>query len=175
MKKHVDSLKNFGIADEITVTATGINGKMNELQAAFGLLQLEGIEEEIYKRKKIAELYHEKLSGSKGIRCLRYPSGIKPNYSYFPVMIDQEKFGQSRDEIYHALRSFQIYARRYYYPLISHCPAYRDLPSSTPENLPVAEKAAREILCLPIYGELSDHEVERICDIILNRAMNDVD
>jgi dTDP-4-amino-4,6-dideoxygalactose transaminase len=169
-KKHVDLLKNFGIKDEITVTIPGINGKMNEIQAAFGLLQLKGIDEEIAKRKKISERYHKNLRDEKGLKCLQYSPSVKPNYSHFPVIIDQDGFGKTRDSVYHELRAHQIYARRYYYPLISSFPAYRNLPSASPENLPVAEKVSREILCLPIYGELSADEADRICDIMLNRS-----
>jgi dTDP-4-amino-4,6-dideoxygalactose transaminase len=169
-KEHVDLLKNFGIKDEVTVTIPGINAKMNEIQAAFGLLQLKGIEEEIAKRKRICEHYHKNLMDKKGLKCLQYPPSVKPNYSHFPVIIDQDGFGKTRDSVYHELRAHQIYARRYYYPLISRYPAYRNIPSASPENLPVAEKITKEILCLPIYGELGTDEVDRICDIMLNRS-----
>jgi dTDP-4-amino-4,6-dideoxygalactose transaminase len=166
IKKRVDFLKNFGFADEVTVVAPGINAKMNELQACYGLLQLEGIEEEIGRRKTIADYYRQSLAGVPGVTAMPDMEGVKHNYQYFPVLIDEEKTGKSRDEVYEELKSHNIFARRYFYPLISRIPAYRDLPSAAPGHLPVAEKVSREILCLPLYGELETGDVDRICSIL---------
>jgi dTDP-4-amino-4,6-dideoxygalactose transaminase len=166
MKKRIDYLKNFGFADEVTVVAPGINAKMNELQAVLGILALEMIEHEIEKRKKVANRYRKNLAGIKGIKLFYEIKNIKHNYSYFPILIDQELFGKSRDDIYFALRKKEIYARRYFYPLISNFPTYRGLPSAESSNLPVAEKISSQILCLPIYGNLESAIVDKICLII---------
>jgi dTDP-4-amino-4,6-dideoxygalactose transaminase len=166
MKKRIDYLKNFGFADEVTVVAPGINAKMNELQAVLGILALEMIEHEIEKRKKVADRYRKNLAGIKGIKLFYEIKNIKHNYSYFPILIDQELFGKSRDDIYYALRKEEIYARRYFYPLISNFPTYRGLPSAESSNLPVAEKISNQILCLPIYGNLESEIVDKICLII---------
>lgn len=168
-KKRIDFLKNFGFADEMTVVAPGINAKMNELQAAFGLLQLSHFHEAIDKRRKIAEIYRERFRGATGIRILREAVTIKHNYIYFPIFIDAKVYGKSRDEIYDTLRKNNIYARRYFFPLISQFPAYRSLPSAKAENLPVAEKITSEVLCLPIYPDLETDTVLKICDLVLSR------
>ena len=124
-KKRIDFLKNFGFADEVTVVGPGINAKMNEFQAALGLLQLKYIDEYISKRKKIAQTYNEELSGIEGIRMLEEIESVKHNYAYFPIFIDEEKYGLSRDSLYNLLKRNNIYARRYFYPLISQFPTYR--------------------------------------------------
>ena len=165
-KKRIDYLKNFGFADETTVIAPGINAKMNELQSAFGLLQLKYIDECINKRKKIANLYRDQLKEVKGIRCIEDIEGIKHAYSYFPILVNKAKYGKTRDELYEELRKHNIFGRRYFYPLISQFPTYRGLSSSKSENLPMATKIAEEVICLPIYPDLEDESLFKIISII---------
>lgn len=166
LKRRVDFLKNFGFADEVTVVAPGINAKMNEIQAAYGLLQLKAIAEEIARRRAIADLYREALRGVVGIRVMEDQPGVEANYSYFPILVDGRSYRTSRDELYEELRGHGILGRRYFYPLISHFPMYRGLPSASPENLPVAERVAGQVLCLPIYGTLEHTVVEKVCHLI---------
>ena len=168
MKKRIDFLKNFGFAGETTVIAPGINAKMSEFQAALGLLQLKYIDEAIEKRKRIAYSYREHLSDVKGIKLLNDVEDVEHNYAYFPILIDQKEFDASRDEVYKKLKKHNIYTRRYFYPLISQFPTYRGLPSASPENLPVAEKVANEVLCLPIYPDLNSKVLCDICNLFQN-------
>ncbi len=168
LKKRIDFLKNFGFADEVTIIAPGINAKMNEFQSAIGLLSLEIVDEEINNRKKVTEAYLEQFADIKGIRFFNHFNGFDYNYAYFPILIDESKFGVSRDAIYHELRKSNIFSRRYFYPLISNIPSYRSLPSSSRQNLPVANKLADEVLCLPLYGKLPRMDVNRIVAIIKN-------
>lgn len=165
-KQRVDRLKNFGIVDEITVAAPGTNGKMNEVCAALGLLQLKHIKKFIARRRVIDESYREQLAGLPGITCIGRPEGICHNYAYFPILVEQE-YPLSRDELYFHLKEHDIHPRRYFYPLISDYPMYRGLPSVAKSgNLPVATKAAERVLCLPIYPELSDQDVSMISEKI---------
>lgn len=166
MKKRIDFLKNFGFADEVTVVAPGINAKMNELQAAYGLLQLKYVDEYIAKRKKIARMYREQLTGMVGIRFLEDMAGVDHTYPYFPIFIDKEKYGMTRDELYEKLKTNNIYGRRYFYPLISQFPSYRGLPSAKPSNLPNAGHIAEQVICLPIYPHLSLTTINFIVSII---------
>jgi len=166
IKKRIDHLKNFGFAGETTVIAPGINAKMNEFQAALGSLQLKYIDEMIEKRKRIADIYRKELKGIEGIKYLTDIKGVKHNYQYFPILIDSKKYGRSRDEIYEELKKHNIFTRRYFFPLISQFPTYRGLPSARSENLVVAEKVTREVLCLPVYPKLEEKEIEKICLII---------
>jgi len=170
MKKRIDFLKNFGFADETTVVAPGINAKMNELQAAFGILQLDYFEQVVRKCAEISAYYRKNLSGVEGISFFNDFSGVKHNYSYFPILVDPQAYRMGRDALYDTLKSNNIYARRYFYPLISSFPTYRGLPSAAPENLPTAEKVSRQILCLPIYEALELSDVGRICEIIKTGA-----
>ena len=165
-KQRIDYLKNFGFANEVTVVAPGINAKLNELQAAYGLLQLKYIDEYISKRKIIAELYRNQLAGVKGIHLNNDIEGVHHGYPYFPILVESEKYGQTREEVYEKLRLNEIYVRRYFFPLISQFPTYRGLPSSIPENLPVATKVADQVICLPIYPTLELENVKRISDLI---------
>ena len=167
-KKRVDFLKNFGFADETTVIAPGINAKMNELQAAYGLLQLKYVDEYIAKRKAVSDEYRSHLKGLAGIHFFDDISGVRHNYSYFPILIDASVYGKTRDELYDRLKQHNIFGRRYFYPLISQFPTYRGLPSSRKENLPVANKVAEQVICLPIYPLLKNEEILQICDIISN-------
>jgi len=167
-KKRIDFLKNFGFAGETTVVAPGINAKMNEFQAALGLLQLKYVDGAIGTRKQVAETYREKLAGVPGLRFLLDIEGVKHSYTYFPILIDEKEFGASRDMVYEKLRSFDIYVRRYFYPLISQFPAYKGLDSAAPANLPVAEEITKKVLCLPIYPGLEVQSIEMITNIILD-------
>lgn len=166
MKRRIDYLKNFGFAGEVTVVGPGINGKMNEIQAAFGMLQLKYIDEVIKKRRLIVLQYREKLSGIKGLSFLNDQKMVKHNYAYFPILINEPEYGRSRDDVYEELRRNNIYARRYFYPLISQFPTYRGLASSLADNLPVAEKITERVICLPIYPDLRDHEIEKVISFL---------
>ena len=169
-KHKIDRLKNFGITDEVTVVETGTNGKMDEVRAAFGLLALELVPDAIAKRKKIVERYRTLIDSIPGIRYIPDMENTSHNYAYFPIFIDKEIFGISRDELYFALQKEGIHGRRYFYPLITSFPMYKDMPSAAPSNLPVATKLAEEVLCLPIYADLKLEEVERIVHAIKNRG-----
>ena len=164
-KKRIDFLKNFGFASETTIVAPGINAKMNELQAAYGILQLKTIDDQIEKRKKIAYTYRELLKGTQGIRVLEDFDGIKHNYAYFPIFVESSCH-LTREELYYKLKENNIFTRRYFYPLISEFPPYRGLHSSKPKNLPIATKVANQVICLPIYPELDMSDVQRIVNII---------
>ena len=166
MKQRIDFLKNFGFADETTVVAPGINAKMNEVQAAFGLLSLKIVDEAITKRKKVAEIYRKGLTGIKGISFLPEFPDIQHNYAYFPILVNEQEYGMSRDALYETMQRHNIYGRRYFYPLISEFPTYRGLPSSQPENLPVATRVASQVICLPMHHELTEEQVKQIIDII---------
>lgn len=168
LKKRIDFLKNFGFADELTVIAPGINAKMNEFQSVIGLLSLDIVEEEIAKRRKVAEIYFEFLKDIKGIKFFDKFDNFEYNYAYLPILIDEKEFGVSREKIYDELKKNNIYSRRYFYPLISNMPTYRSLPSATRENLPVANRIGEQVLCLPIYGNLQAEVVKKICDLIFN-------
>ena len=165
VKKHIDHLKNFGHDGEDTVVAPGINGKMSEFNAALGLLQLNHIDHALSKRRSIDIAYREKLNSVKGIKCLASSGEEKANYAYFPIQVNSD-FPISRDELYVKLKTINIYTRRYFYPLISEFPMYRDLPSSNNKNLELAKTASMQILCLPIYPDLELSIVEEICDFI---------
>jgi dTDP-4-amino-4,6-dideoxygalactose transaminase len=165
-KKRIDYLKNFGFANEVTVVQPGINGKMNEMQAALGILQLKEVEKNISKRREIALLYREKLNGLRGIRFLDDVEGVKHNYPYFPIFVDQKEYGTTRDALYETLKQNNIYGRRYFYPLISHFPIYKGLDSANPSNLPEAERIAEQVICLPIFPDLHLEIVEEIARVI---------
>ncbi len=162
LKKRIDFLKNFGFADETTIMAPGINGKMNEMQAALGLLQLKEVEESISSRKQLSERYRAFLAEIPGLSFLEEQRGIQYNYSYFPVFIDGKKFGKSRDQLYEQLKKQNIFARRYFYPLTSSFSMYRGLPSAKTKNLPIATKMSKQVLCLPLYPGLSEEEQNRV-------------
>jgi len=164
-KKRIDNLKNFGIADG-RVIATGINAKMNEVQAAMGLLQLKYIDRVIEKREVITNLYREKLTRIKGITFLNDMPRVKHCYSYFPILIDKSKYGKTRNEVFEELQKYNILGRRYFYPLISQFSPYCDLESSHPGKMPVAERITEQVLCLPIFPELNLEVVNNICIII---------
>jgi dTDP-4-amino-4,6-dideoxygalactose transaminase len=164
-KVHIDHLKNFGFVDETTVVAPGINGKMSEFNAALGLVQLGRIEQAIAERAYIDHIYREALADIEGIRVHELQIGASKNYGYFPIFITSD-FPASRDEVYKHLRANGIFARRYFYPLISEFPMYSRLPSSDPAELPIAHAAAASVICLPIYPGLPEEDVFRVCKII---------
>jgi dTDP-4-amino-4,6-dideoxygalactose transaminase len=164
-KRHIDHLKNFGFVDEVTVVASGINGKMSEINAAFGLLQLKRIDEVLRERQEIGARYRERLAGVKGIHCLGGGESDTTNYSYFPIMV-QPEYPTSRDALYEKLKDNGVHGRRYFYPLISDLPMYRGLPSAAPANLPVARDAAEQVICLPIYPGLSVEQIDRVADLV---------
>lgn len=164
-KQRIDHLKNFGFVDELTVVAPGINGKMSEFNAALGMLQLKYIDEALLQRKKIDESYRELLNDVKGIHCVKEAGQAVANYSYFPILVDAN-YPISRDELYQKLKDQGIFARRYFYPLITDFPMYRGMPSAHRDNLPVAKDAAFKVLCLPIYPGLEQNELERIVNLI---------
>jgi len=168
-KKRIDFLKNFGFAGETAVVAPGINAKMNEFQAALGLLQLKYIDENIAKRKAIAKKYREGLKNVRGIRFMDDMPDVKHNYAYFPILVDEEIYGKTRDELYGELKRNNIYGRRYFYPLISSFPTYRGLESANPTNLAVASRAAEQVLCLPIFPTMVHEVQERVLDVCANR------
>ncbi|WKV53049.1 MULTISPECIES: DegT/DnrJ/EryC1/StrS aminotransferase family protein [Dickeya] len=165
MKKRIDYLKNFGFADETTVVAPGINGKMNEVQAAFGLLQLNYIDQALEDRKRIYRYYRDGLAQINSIRTLSVPDSIDWNYAYFPLFVNDYSF-DVREKLYDALKEHGIMSRRYFYPLISSFPMYRGLGSASAENLPVAADIANAVLCLPIYPGLETGDQDRIIEII---------
>ncbi len=166
MKHHIDNLKNFGFRGETVVEEPGINAKLNEVQAAYGLLQLKYIDSFIEQRKLITEKYRSLLRDVNGISFLSDMNEVKHVYSYFPILVDERKFGKSRDELYNKLKEFNIMGRRYFYPLISSFIPYNNLPSAAIENLTVANNTSEQVLCLPIFVDLTLEEVENIVNII---------
>ncbi len=169
-KQRIDFLKNFGFANETTVVGPGINGKMNEFQAALGLLQLKYIEQVRERRKEISLLYRQELDGIAGLQFLDTPANVRYNYSYFPIFIDAHRFGKMRDEVYEQLKERNIWGRRYFYPLISEFPVYRGLPSAERENLPVAFKASQRVICLPIFPDMEQQDVQRVIEALHAQA-----
>ena len=165
MKDKIDKLKNFGYDGEVSVVATGINGKMSEFNAALGLLQLDYIDSVILAREKISSQYRKGLNSIAGIKCVSNSGEIRENFSYFPILIDNQ-FPLSRDQLYTKLRENGIYARKYFFPLISNFEMYKNIPSATIANLPVANMIANQILCLPIYPDLNPTDVETVIRVI---------
>lgn len=166
-KKRIDYLKNFGFAGETEVVAPGINSKMDEMRAAYGLLNLRQVDAAIDARRQVALQYREALKDVHGIRFMDDIPGVKHNYAYFPIFVDEEQYGMTRDELYFKMKEQNILGRRYFYPLISTFTTYRELESARPENLPEAHKLADSVICLPMHHELSREDVERILDLIV--------
>ena len=166
MKEHIDHLKNFGFEDEVTVVAPGINSKMDEVRAAYGLLNLQQVDAAIEARQQVANAYRDALKDVKGIRFFDDMAGVRHNYSYFPIFVDAEQYGMSRDELYEKMRAENVYGRRYFYPLITDFEPYKDIPSAHPTNLPVANKIANQVICLPMHHELSEEDVKRVIECI---------
>jgi dTDP-4-amino-4,6-dideoxygalactose transaminase len=166
LKPRIDLLKNFGIKNEEEVVMPGINGKMNEIQAALGLINLKYMSAETEKRKLIVETYNNCLKNIDGITTSAIQANIQNSYQYYVIRVNEEKFGISRDDLYNSLKEYNVFSRKYFYPLCSDYACYSQLPSSDPANLPTAIKVVKEVLCLPLYGNLSIDAVEKICEII---------
>ena len=167
MKKRIDYLKNFGFADETTVVGPGINSKMDEVRSAYGLLNLKQVDAAIEARHQVAIKYREALRSVEGITFFDDMPGVKHNYSYFPIFVDADKYGMTRDELYFKMREHNVLGRRYFYPLISTFSTYKGLGSARPENLPNAHKMANSVICLPMHHALSVEDVERILKCII--------
>lgn len=165
-KKRIDYLKNFGFAGEVTVVGPGINGKVDEVRAAYGLLNLRQVDAAIEARRHVAERYRETLREVEGITFFDDRSGVRNNYSYFPIFVDAEAYGMTRDELYFKMKEQNVLGRRYFYPLISEFSTYRGLESARPENLPNAHRMANSVICLPMHHALSEEDVERTLDLI---------
>ena len=165
-KQRIDYLKNFGFAGETEVVAPGINSKMDEVRAAYGLLNLKQVDSAIAHRKAVTEQYRTELNDVAGISFLEDEANVKHNYAYFPIFVDEAEYGMSRDALYYKLQEQGIYGRRYFYPLISSFSTYRGLESARPENLPNAQRMAEQVICLPLYSGLEESVAERIIDCI---------
>ena len=166
MKHRIDNLKNFGFQGEVTVEAPGINCKMDEVRAAFGLLNLKQVDAAIEKRQEVTKRYREAIDKIEGLTYLHEKPNVRYNYGYFPIFVDKAKYGMNRDALYAKLKENNILGRRYFFPLISTFDPYNGYPSSATENLPTATKMANEVLCLPMHHALSDDDVKRIIDSI---------
>jgi len=162
MKERIDQLKNFGITDEVTVESPGVNGKMNEVIAAYGLLQLDAIDLMIKRRSNVAKIYDEFLSTVDGVRVLKQDNNVNYNFAYYPIFIDERIVGKSRDEVYEELKTYQVFTRRYFYPLISNFDIYSSLPTASITNLTVANELADQVLCLPMYSDMTSSDINRV-------------
>lgn len=167
MKKRIDYLKNFGFANETTVVGPGINSKMDEVRSAYGLLNLKQVDAAIETRHQVAIKYREALRDVEGITFFDDMLGVRHNYSYFPIFVDEKKYGIGRDELYFKMKERNVLGRRYFYPLISEFSTYRGLESSKLENLPEAHKMADSVICLPMHHALNDEDIQRILDCII--------
>ena len=167
MKKRIDFLKNFGFANETTVVGPGINSKVDEMRAAYGLLNLRLVDDAIAARQQVAIQYREALRGVEGITFFDDMPGVKHNYSYFPIFIDAKAYGMTRDELYFKMKEQNVLGRRYFYPLISEFSTYRGLESADPKNLPNAHRMANSVLCLPMHHELSEEDINRVVNLIV--------
>ena len=176
MKRRIDYLKNFGFEDEVTVVAPGINSKMDEVRAAYGLLNLKYVDKAIARRKEIARFYVNQLKDVEGISLYKPISDSFQNhttvlnYSYFPLFVDSGRYGLTRDELYEKMKSKNIYARRYFYPLITDFSPYKDYPSASKKNLPIASHFASTVICLPMHHELTDRDVINVVDLLINKC-----
>jgi dTDP-4-amino-4,6-dideoxygalactose transaminase len=166
LREQMDRLKNFGIVNQESVDSIGLNGKMNELQAALGLAVLDCMPEEIAKRRRILDTYRRLLTGVPGVTLMPGVDGAQGSHQYCVVRIDEQTFGRSRDEVHAELKKYNVHARKYFYPLCSDYSSYRNLPSANPAGLPVAQAVVRQVLCLPLYGALDPAAVETICEIV---------
>lgn len=168
-KKRIDYLKNFGFANETTVVGPGINSKMDEIRSAYGLLNLRQVDAAIEARHQVAIKYRNALKNVEGITYFDDMPGVKHNYSYFPIFVDAEKYGMTRDELYFKMREHNVWGRRYFYPLISTFSTYRGLESAALSNLPNAHKMADTVICLPMHHGLSDDDVQRVINCIVEK------
>lgn len=168
MKDKIDHLKNFGFSNEVQVDAPGINSKMDEIRSAYGLLNLKQVDSAIESRRQTVGKYRNTLKNVKGIRFLDDVEGVHHNYSYFPVFIDEAEYGMSRDSLYEKMKQNNVLGRRYFYPLITEFEPYRNYPSATAQNLPVAKKMAEQVICLPMYAFMEEQDVQKVIDEIVN-------
>lgn len=166
-KKRIDYLKNFGFAGETTVVGPGINSKMDEVRSAYGLLNLKQVDAAIEARHKVAVRYREALRNVRGVTFFEDMPGVRHNYSYFPIFVDAEVYGMTRDELYAKMKAAKVLGRRYFYPLISEFSTYRGLESAAPENLPNAHRMADSVICLPMHHALGEEDVERVLELIV--------
>lgn len=166
-KKQIDFLKNFGFNGETEVVAPGINSKMDEIRSAYGLLNLKQVDQAIEARHKVADYYRQALRLVKGVKVFEDMPGVRHNYAYFPILINAEEYGMSRDELYFKMRDDNVLGRRYFYPLISTFNTYKGLESSNPANLPVATRIADQVICLPMYYGLTEEDMERVLKCIV--------
>lgn len=166
-KQRIDYLKNFGFAGETTVVASGINGKMDEIRSAYGLLNLRQVDDAIAARQRIANAYRKALRNVEGITFMEDMPGVRHNYSYFPIFVDKEKYGMTRDELYFKMKDQGVWGRRYFYPLISEFSTYRGLESATSENLPQATKMAERVICLPMHHLLRNEDINKVLECIV--------
>ena len=169
MKKRIDYLKNFGFANETTVVGPGINGKMDEMRSAYGLLNLKQVDAAIEARHQVAIRYRVALRGVPGLSFFDDMPGVRHNYSYFPIFVDAEKYGMTRDELYFKMKENGVLGRRYFYPLISSFSTYRGLPSAAPDNLPEANKMADRVICLPMHHGLTTNDIEKVLNHMIPR------
>lgn len=167
LKQRIDHLKNFGFESETEVIAPGINGKLDEVRAVFGLLNLRQLDSAIEARHRVAIRYREALRNVRGIRFFDDMDGVRHNYSYFPIFVHAEEYGMTRDALYERMCSRGIFGRRYFYPLTSTFSTYCGIPSASPENLPNATRIANEVICLPMHHQLTEEDVNRVLDIIV--------
>lgn len=167
IKERIDYLKNFGFAGETTIVAPGINGKMDEIRSAYGLINLKQVDAAIESRRQVALQYRSALQQVKGIRFMEDVLGVRHNYSYFPIFVDSKEYGMTRDELYFKMKENGVLGRRYFYPLISEFSTYRGLESARPENLPVAHRIADSVICLPMHHGIQKYEIERILSLII--------
>ena len=170
MKQRIDYLKNFGFENDVTVVGPGINSKMDEVRAAYGLLNLRQVDAAIEARHRVATAYRNALHEVEGITFWDDQPGVRHNYGYFPIFVDAGKYGMTRDALYLKLREQGIFGRRYFYPLISTFAPYKDLPSAVPENLPNAHQLAEEVICLPMHHALSEEDVQKVIDAIKEKT-----
>lgn len=174
-KRRIDDLKNFGFHDEVTVVAPGINSKMDEIRAAYGLLNLRHVDTAIAARKEVAKKYVYALQDVPGItlfdcetQLLQSTQDYDWNCSYFPILVDVEQYGMSRDELYAKMKAQNVLGRRYFYPLITDFEPYKAYPSASPDNLPVANRLASQVICLPMHHALTDEDIIRVINCIKN-------
>lgn len=167
MKERIDYLKNFGFAGETTIVAPGINGKMDEIRSAYGLINLKQVDAAIESRRQVAVQYRNVLQQVKGIYFMEDILGVRHNYSYFPIFVNSQEYGMTRDELYFKMKENGVLGRRYFYPLISEFSTYRGLESARPENLPVAHRIADSVICLPMHHDIQKYEIERILSLII--------
>ncbi len=165
-KEHIDQLKNFGFVGETEVIAPGINSKMDEMRAAYGIINLKQVDKAIAMRRKIALLYREHLRDIPGISWIDDMPGVKHNYAYFPIFVDADEYGMTRDELYEKMKKQNVFGRRYFYPLISNLSIYNQLESADPDNLPIANQKANTVICLPMYAGLTEQQIEKIVNQI---------